>query len=323
MSSFRLEDALEFSSRDVEPDDLDWDVGPRRRIEGAKRFRWGGFIDTGSLLSQRYPEDAFQEFTQGIEEEGGIDREKISPSPTPDRHSGTRASMSTPGESSGQLINDATTATPPGQPRSQHSGSRQHAIYTPAHNETAEWERTATSSHMERTAYLIKRMVNRFDPRFQILNFPTLSALEGILDRGVEYCQSKAGQDIRAHIAKILRAKGQEARFCDALCLYFNGIARAMVGSSYRDLFWNTGSGPLRTGTDPVYKGRTSDTNKPDIVVTCGPFVSTPNQSKPDWNQVAAVFEVKCQQPKDMDFHQLIGELIRFVVSVSVVRAVH
>jgi len=60
MSSFRLEDALEFSSRNVGPDDLDWDVGPRRRIEGAERFRWGGFIDTGSLLSQRYPEDAFQ-----------------------------------------------------------------------------------------------------------------------------------------------------------------------------------------------------------------------------------------------------------------------
>jgi hypothetical protein len=174
--------------------------------------------------------------------------------------------------------------------------------------------RSANPSAEARTRHFVTKLHGRFDPRFEVLTVPASSALASKLDRGVTFCASKAGQGFRKKFATTL-AKDMESEYCNLLCAYFNEIARAIVGPSYQDLFWNTSTGSLKTGNARMHTGSESDPNKPDLVVTCEPFTARKDHTRPDWNQLAAVFEVKCQQQKDMDFTKSLGQLARFVVS--------
>ena len=420
MSGCRLTDSLELSSRDVELHDKTRDLGKRRRIAGAKRDRWGGYIDEDSLFSERYEEQGFLFLPRGIEEEEATGSKQMPVSPTPARkrplqeasdsilkadskpgeptHAKIPADLMTtglggipnrpaadrfpsfgadpimsanhglseeipgsprphpetyptlipvenlaqlhlreskskvvqssdvhpassslsPGDSAGMLPGSGAQApsTPQDRLQGRHPGERHKTFVTPFDSKSASWARSAITSADDRTKHVIDKLKHRFDRRFQVLTVPALSALPSILDRGVDFCKSEAGVKIRAEMAAILNKGGEhEAEYTKVLCAYFNSIARSMV-DSYRDLFFETGSGFMSTGAVPLRTGAAVDKNKPDMLVTCEPFLATKGNPRPSWNQVAAVFEVKCSGQKDMDKQLLVGQLMRFAVSI-------
>lgn len=302
----RLPAAVTFRWEEVHDEDLDRDVGKRRRISKTLTA-WDGLTDERSLLSQRYSQDIG---SKRVLSESSSDEESDEGSNEgSDEGSDEELSeASTKGPTPGNEVTPGHQVTP--RRAVNHPGNRKQAPITPMHassfSQVELGSNTRVSAHTMRLLAMLKE---RFDARFLMLDLGT-PGHQDILERAEAWCRAK-GQKIRSKIAKLVE-KGKLATGIKArqklekeqvrlVIEYFDGIGEALMGKVYLSPFKDTGSGPIKDG----------DRFKPDLAVLLK-FLE--EKDKAEIGDCLAFWEFKISQALEMNRDEVVVPLMRFTV---------
>jgi hypothetical protein len=308
----RLPAAIACHWEDVHREDLDRDLGKRRRIS-KKLTAWDGLIDERSLLTQRYSQD--------VRSKRDLSGPALDEEPEPDLKPMQRAPA---------LIRCSAKVPQktvlPITPRRQtsHPGNRQVSYTTPMHvTSTTQVENGSNSRVSAHEPNLLHTLRSSFDPRFLVLDAPDAprakkrSGLRGgpgpldtQLRKGEDWCRTEEAKSIIRSIRNLIEyakktgsaeKRDLEMQLVDKTIDYLDGIGRAMIGEGYLSPFRNTGSAPITN----------SDASKPDLAV-----VSTlpEKHEQPDIEACLIFWEFKLSQHLDMNRDEVLVPLLRFTV---------
>jgi hypothetical protein len=303
----RLPAAVTFRWEEVHDEDLDRDVGKRRRISKTLTA-WDGLIDERSLLSQRYSQD--------------VRSKRDLSGPALDEEPEVKPMQRAPALihcSANALQKNVLSITP--RRATSHSGNRQVAYTTPTHVTSTTQVEGETNSHVSaHEPNLQHTLESSFDSRFLVLEAPDAprakkrpglrggpGPLDSQLKKGEDWCRTEEAKSIIRLIGNLMEyAKktgnaerhDHEMQLVDKVIEYLDGIGRAMIEEGYSSPFRNTGSAP-------------SDASKPDLAVVSA---LPAEREQPDIEACLIFWNFESSSHLGMNRDEVLVPLLRFTV---------
>lgn len=310
----RLPAAITCHWEDVHKEDLDRDVGKRRRIS-KKLTAWDGLIDERSLLTQRYSPDVKSK------------RDLSGPALDEEREPEVKPMRRAPAliRSSAKVPQRAVLSITPRR-ETTYPGNRRVAYTTPMHvTSTTQVEDGSNSRVSAYEPNLQDTLRSSFDPRFLTLGAPDASRAKkrsglrggpGPLDihlkKGEDWCRTEEAKSKIRLIGNLIEyakktgnaeKRDYPMQLVDKAIEYLDGIGRAMIGEGYSSPFRNTGSAPIKN----------SDASKPDLAVVS----ALPEEDEqPDIEACLIFWKFRLSQHLDMNRDEVLVPLLRSTVKL-------